>query len=275
MKNSRIANVKYRLVVNASSNKWLLLRRMLQVIAVIAVIIWSFYSIDFSLKALIEGLDGIVDIAVRMFPPKVSKWRGLVKPIVETINISVSGTFIAVLLAIPLGILAAKNISPNGFFYNLSRLLLNTIRTIPDMVFALIFVAAVGLGPLPGVLAIGVSSSGMLGKFLADSIEGTNQGKIDAIRATGANYMQVLVYGVIPQITAEFISLVLFRWEMNFRSSTVLGIVGAGGIGFDLITSIRLFQYKETTTILLGILLVVILVDFISNSIRNSLNTED
>ena len=116
MKNSRIANVKYRLVVNASSNKWLLLRRMLQVIAVIAVITWSFYSIGFNLKALIEGLDGIVDIAGRMFPPKVSKWRGLVKPIVETINISVSGTFIAVLLAIPLGILAAKNISPNGFF---------------------------------------------------------------------------------------------------------------------------------------------------------------
>ena len=126
MKNSRIANVKYRLVVNASSNKWLLLRRMLQVIAVIAVITWSFYSIGFNLKALIEGLDGIVDIAGRMFPPKVSKWRGLVKPIVETINISVSGTFIAVLLAIPLGILAAKNISPNGFFYNLSRLLLNS-----------------------------------------------------------------------------------------------------------------------------------------------------
>ena len=101
-----------------------------------------------------------------MFPPKVSKWRGLVKPIVETINISVSGTFIAVLLAIPLGILAAKNISPNGFFYNLSRLLLNTIRTIPDMVFALIFVAAVGLGPLPGVLAIGISSSGCWESFL-------------------------------------------------------------------------------------------------------------
>ena len=102
----------------------------------------------------------------------------------------------------------------------------------------------------------------------------SDQGKIDAIRATGANYMQVLVYAVIPQITAEFISLVLFRWEMNFRSSTVLGIVGAGGIGFELITSIRLFQYKETTMILLGILLVVILVDFVSNSIRNSLNVD-
>ena len=101
--------------------------------------------------------------------------RSLVKPIVETVNISIIGTFIAVIIAIPLGIAAAKNISPNALFYNLSRLLFNTIRTIPDMVFALIFVAAVGLGPLPGVLAIGVSSSGMLGKFLADSIEGTDQ----------------------------------------------------------------------------------------------------
>ena len=116
MKNSRIANVKYRLVVNASSNKWLLLRRMLQVIAVIAIITWSFYSIGFNLKALIEGLDGIVDIAGRMFPPKVSKWRGLVKPIVETINISVSGTFIAMLLAIPLAISIGYLMAPKRFW---------------------------------------------------------------------------------------------------------------------------------------------------------------
>lgn len=274
MKNNDTAGSKYRFVGNAGSDRRLLLRKALQISVVIALIVWSFYSVGFSLKELFQGLDGIADIVGRMFPPKVDKWRSLVKPIVETVNISIIGTFIAVIIAIPLGIAAAKNISPNALFYNLSRLLLNTIRTIPDMVFALIFVAAVGLGPLPGVLAIGVSSSGMLGKFLADSIEGTDQGKIDAIRATGANYMQVLVYAVIPQITAEFISLVLFRWEMNFRSSTVLGIVGAGGIGFELITSIRLFQYKETTMILLGILLVVILVDFVSNSIRNSLNVD-
>lgn len=274
MKNNCGISQHYKFVANIASDSRSLLKRSLQIFLVAALIVWSLKNVGFSLKELIQGLDGIVDIVGRMLPPKTDKWRGLVKPVVETVNISIIGTFIATIIAVPLGILAAKNISPNGVFYSLSRLLLNTIRTIPDMVFALIFVSAVGLGPLPGVLAIGVSSSGMLGKFLADSIEGSEQGKIDAIKATGASYMQILIYGVIPQITANFISLVLFRWEMNFRSSTVLGIVGAGGIGFELITSIRLFQYKETTMILLSILLVVILVDFISNSIRNSLNAD-
>lgn len=274
MKNNCGISQHYKFVANIASDRRSLLKRSLQIFLVAALIVWSLKNVGFSLKELIQGLDGIVDIVGRMLPPKTDKWRGLVKPVVETVNISIIGTFIATIIAVPLGILAAKNISPNGVFYSLSRLLLNTIRTIPDMVFALIFVSAVGLGPLPGVLAIGVSSSGMLGKFLADSIEGAEQGKIDAIKATGASYMQILIYGVIPQITANFISLVLFRWEMNFRSSTVLGIVGAGGIGFELITSIRLFQYKETTMILLSILLVVILVDFISNSIRNSLNAD-
>lgn len=274
MKNNCGISQHYKFVANIASDSRSLLKRSLQIFLVAALIVWSLKNVGFSLKELIQGLDGIVDIVGRMLPPKTDKWRGLVKPVVETVNISIIGTFIATIIAVPLGILAAKNISPNGVFYSLSRLLLNTIRTIPDMVFALIFVSAVGLGPLPGVLAIGVSSSGMLGKFLADSIEGAEQGKIDAIKATGASYMQILIYGVIPQITANFISLVLFRWEMNFRSSTVLGIVGAGGIGFELITSIRLFQYKETTMILLSILLVVILVDFISNSIRNSLNAD-
>lgn len=274
MKNNCGISQHYKFVANIASDRRSLLKRSLQIFLVAALIVWSLKNVGFSLKELIQGLDGIVDIVGRMLPPKTDKWRGLVKPVVETVNISIIGTFIATIIAVPLGILAAKNISPNGVFYSLSRLLLNTIRTIPDMVFALIFVSAVGLGPLSGVLAIGVSSSGMLGKFLADSIEGAEQGKIDAIKATGASYMQILIYGVIPQITANFISLVLFRWEMNFRSSTVLGIVGAGGIGFELITSIRLFQYKETTMILLSILLVVILVDFISNSIRNSLNAD-
>ena len=136
------------------------------------------------------------------------------------------------------------------------------------MVFALIFVAAVGLGPFPGVLGIGVSSTGMLGKFFADAIENVDNGPLDALKATGAKKIQVITYAVIPQILPEFVSVALFRWEMNFRASTIVGIVGAGGIGFELMTSMRLFNYQKMTLILIIILVIVTAVDTISSFIR-------
>jgi phosphonate transport system permease protein len=203
-----------------------------------------------------------------MVPPDFSILERLVKPTIETIQISIWGTILAILLSIPFGVLAARNLSPHPVVCQISRIILNAIRAIPDMLFALIFVAAVGLGPLPGVLGIGVSSSGMLGKFLADFIENIDKGPLDALKATGAKKMQIISYAVVPQIIPEFVTLALFRWEMNFRASTVIGIVGAGGLGFELMTSMRLFQYKETATILIVILIVVTIVDFISTTIR-------
>ena len=139
------------------------------------------------------------------------------------------------------------------------------------MIFALIFVAAVGLGPFPGTLAIGFSSCGMLGKFIAESIENIDGGVLEAMDATGANRVQSFIYGIIPQVMPEFISLALFRWEMNFRASTVLGLVGAGGIGFELQAAMRLFNYRDMTMILVVILVVVSIVDKISSVIRSKI----
>lgn len=235
------------------------------------IIAWSIKGTSFNLYRIRLGIEGIFDIISRMLPPNIMIIPRLIKPTIETVQMSIVGTLLAIIISIPLGIFAARNISPSPILYHLSRFILNALRSVPDVIFAVIFVSAVGLGPFPGTLAIGVSSSGMLGKFLGDSIENIDSGSLEALQSTGANKIQTIVYAVIPQILPEFISLSLFRWEMNFRASTILGIVGAGGIGFELMTSMRLFRYKEMTMTLIVILLVVAIVDFISSSIRKKI----
>ncbi|SES89794.1 phosphonate transport system permease protein [Natronincola peptidivorans] len=232
---------------------------------------WSVKGTQFNLYRISLGIEGISDILSRMFPPNINIVSRLIKPTIETIQMSIVGTLLAITLSIPLGVLGARNITPNPLLYGVSRFILNALRAVPEVIFAIIFVSAVGLGPFPGTLAIGVSSSGMLGKFLGDSIENIDPGSLEALESTGANKIQAIVYAVIPQILPEFVSLGLFRWEMNFRASTILGIVGAGGIGFELMTSMRLFKYQEMTMTLIVILTVVALVDFIASTIRKKI----
>ncbi len=234
----------------------------------LTILWWSAVGTNLSIRTLRGGMYGVLDIVSRMLPPDMASLPRLIGPTLETIQISIWGTILAILLSIPLGLLAARNISPHPVLYQTSRLILNTLRAVPDVIFALIFVAAVGLGPFPGVLGIGISSAGMLGKFLGDAIENIDSGPMDALKATGAKKMQVITYAVAPQILPEFVSLSLFRWEMNFRASTIIGIVGAGGIGFELMTSMRLFKYKEMALILVLILVIVTIVDTISSIIR-------
>jgi phosphonate transport system permease protein len=250
--------------------KWLnMAKQTVWAIILVGIFVWSAKGTNLSVRELQTGFSGIVDIVSRMFPPDFSRLPRLIGPLIETIQISIWGTTLGVLFAIPLGLLAAGNISPHRLIYRASRMILNTARAIPEMIFAIVFVAAVGLGPFPGVLALAFHSAGMLGKFLADSIEHTDPGPIEALMATGAKRLQIIVHAIVPQIMPEFVSLCLFRWEMNFRSSTILGIVGAGGIGFELITSMRLFFYQQMAVILLAILLVVTMVDAIATFIRN------
>ena len=237
-------------------------------VALLALYWWSAVGTKMNLANLFGGIHGIGDILGRMLPPDFSALPRLVGPAIETVQISIWGTTLGILIAIPVGLLAASNIAPHKSVYYLARLVLNFLRAVPEMVMALIFVAAVGLGPFPGVLAVAFHSVGMLGKFLAESIENVETEPIDALTATGAGKTQVFVFSVVPQILPSFVALCLFRWEMNFRSSTVLGIVGAGGLGFELISSMRLFRYPEMTLIILLILAVVTVVDGVSSLIR-------
>ncbi|BDC35558.1 MAG: phosphonate ABC transporter, permease protein PhnE [Candidatus Methanoliparum thermophilum] len=238
-------------------------------LAVIAFYVWSAFGVNLSIINIIEGIPNIADFISRMIPPDFSILDKMVEPTLETIQISVWGTTLAIFFSIPLGLLAAKNITPNNFWYTLSRQILNFLRATSELIFALVFVSAVGLGPFPGVLALAFHSTGMLGKFYAEAIENVDKGVIEALEATGAHKLQIIVFGIVPQISPEFLTYSLYRWEHNLRQATVLGIVGAGGLGFELITSLRLFKYRETATILIIILVTVTIMDYVNSKIRN------
>ena len=181
---------------------------------------------------------------------------------------SIAGTALAVALSLPLGFLAARNTSPNKVIYQVSRVVLNTLRSIPELIMGIIFVAAVGFGMLPGVLALGLHSVGMVGKFFAEAIEHAHPAPIEATEASGATSMQVILHGVLPQVFPQFADVSMYRWEYNFRASTVMGMVGAGGIGTELVGSLRLLDYPQVSAVLLVILACVTVVDILSNMLR-------
>ena len=142
------------------------------------------------------------------------------------------------------------------------------IRSINELILALVFVSAVGLGPFPGVLALALHGMGMLGKFFAESIEEIDAGPLEALRSAGASQLQIIVFGVVPQAITAWIAVILYRFEVNLRSATVLGMVGAGGLGFELVSSLKLFRYQETATCIILITVMVILADMLSNLLR-------
>jgi phosphonate transport system permease protein len=237
-------------------------------IAVIWALQWSAGGAQLSWSELAAGIPQIIDFAGRTMPPDWRVLNRLAAPALETIQIAVWGTLLAVLPAIPLSFLAARNLQSNRWIYRITRQAMNVVRSINELILALVFVSAVGLGPFPGVLALALHGAGMLGKFFAEAIEEIDQGPIEALRATGARPLQVIVYAVLPQVITAWIAVVLYRFEVNLRSATVLGMVGAGGLGFELVSSLKLFRYQETATCIIVITVMVIVADAISNALR-------
>lgn len=233
-----------------------------------AVLWWSAIGSQVSFGELMKGMPWIADFLGRMLPPNWEFMQKLVKPAIETVQIAIWGTLLAIVLAVPVCFLAARNISPNLVVFHFTRQVLNIARGINEIILALIFVAAVGLGPFPGVLALALHGAGMLGKFFAESIEDIDQGPIEALRATGAGPIQIIIFGVIPQVVTSWIAVVLYRFETNLRQATVLGMVGAGGIGFELVGSMKLFQYQDTATCILVIVVMVMSADYVSSKLR-------
>ena len=229
---------------------------------------WSVRDLNLSLMELIKGLPWIGDLVARMFPPNWSFMERLVKPVAETIQIAIWGTLLAVFLALPLCFVAARNLTPSLLMFHAARQVFNLARGINELIFALIFVAAVGLGPFAGVMALTVHGAGMLGKFFAEAIEEADPGPVEALRATGARPLQVIVFAVLPQALPAWIAATLYRLEVNLRAATILGMVGAGGIGFELYSSLKLFQYEDTATCVIVILVMVMSADYISSRLR-------
>ena len=181
---------------------------------------------------------------------------------------SVAGTALSIALSLPIGLAAARNTTPHPVLYHLARAILNVLRAIPDLIMGIVFVAAVGFGALPGVLALGLHSVGMVAKFFAEAIERASPAPIEAARAVGAKPAQVIIYGVLPQVLSQLADVSIYRWEYNFRASTVLGLVGAGGIGFELIAALRTLEYRQVAAIMVVILATVTIVDAISGWLR-------
>ncbi|SFR71688.1 phosphonate transport system permease protein [Mitsuaria sp. PDC51] len=232
---------------------------------------WSARGAQLSPAELASGLPQIVDFLGRTWPPDWRILERLWAPALETVQIAVWGTLLGVIGAIPVSFLAARNLQRPRWLYHLTRQGLNVARSINELILALVFVSAVGLGPFPGVLALAVHGAGMLGKFFAEAIEEIDDGPLEALRATGARPLQVIAFGVLPQVITAWIAVVLYRFEVNLRSATVLGMVGAGGLGFELVGSLKLFKYPETATCILVITAMVVSADLVSSRLRRAI----
>lgn len=218
-----------------------------------------------------DAWPAISQLSREMFPPDFSRYQRWLRPLLDTLAMSLAGTALAVTFSLPLALLAAGNTTPDGVVYQSARFLLNVLRSIPELIMGILFVAMVGFGALPGVLALGIHSIGMVGKFFAESIEHVDDKPIEAARAAGATSFQVIWHAVLPQVLPQLADTTIYRWEYNFRASTVLGAVGAGGIGFELIAALRVLEYAQVSAILFCILACVTVVDAIGGALRRSL----
>jgi len=245
-----------------------LTRALLWGTGAIAVLWFTAAQIGLSPIALVKGAPFMADFFSRMFPPDLAHLALLRDATIETLQIAVWGTLIAIGLSIPLALLGARNTTPHIVVFHLTRLLLNALRSINELVFALIFVSAVGLGPFAGVLAIALHATGMLAKFCAEEIEGVDRGPVEAMQATGAGRLQVILYGIVPQVVPAFVSYSVYRFDVSIRAATILGLVGAGGLGFSLIKTMKLFLYHQTATCILVIFVLVFISDWACARLR-------
>jgi phosphonate transport system permease protein len=236
-------------------------------LAIGAALVWSLWSTDVSLRRLVEGIPFMLEFVRRMLPPDPSVLGQALRGAVQTLQIALLGTAVAAVLAVPLALAAARNTAPRWIFYA-TRTWLNVFRAIDTLVYALFFVAAVGLGPFPGVLAVIVYTTTVLAKLFSEAIEAMDPGPVEAVQAVGATRIQVLRWGVLPQLGPEFVSFTLYRFETNIRAAAVLGFVGGGGIGFYIQTYLRLLNYPAASTVLLVLIVMVMLVDFTSSRLR-------
>lgn len=283
-------------------------RKALAAVFIAWLLVWAFTGVQGNLLELVQGRSQMMDTLGRMLPPDFSQvtdpkvydkppelsvpelllpvpmeidkaktkeywWANtfpqtIVGATVQTIQMAVAGTFLALLVAFPLGFLAARNTSPHPVVYHLVKLITNFCRTIPDIAIGLVLIAAIGLGPFAGTLALAFNTASVLIKLFAESIENIDDGVVEALKATGAKHVQVLSYAVVPQVMPSFISFLLYRLEANIRVAAVLGLIGAGGIGFLMNTDFRMFQYPQAAMTVAVLIVLVMIVDYASAQLR-------
>jgi phosphonate transport system permease protein len=233
-------------------------------VALALVLVWSARGMGVRWEWIADAPAQLGDLFGRMLPPAFSYWPALIAPLGQTLNIATLGTAGAILLALPVAYLAARNTTPHRAALLLARGAIVVSRSVDSLIWALLFIIVVGPGSLAGALAVAVRSVGFLAKLFAEGIEEIDRGQVEAVTATGAGRLHVLAFGIVPQIRPVFAGVSLFRWDINIRESTVLGIVGAGGIGFVLNEAILGLEWGRVGLILLVILGVVLVSEAVS-----------
>ena len=235
---------------------------------VAALLIYSIGDVDLgNLSRLVTNSANVQTFAQGLLQPDFTNWRLFVEQMWLTIQMAIWGTALAILFAVPMGLLGARNVTP-AFIQLPVRRLMDLIRSVPDLVIGTAFLVAVGLGPFAGVMALALNTGGVLAKLFAEAVEAIDKGPVEGVRATGAARLQEIVWGVIPQVAPLWTSYALYRFESNSRSATVLGLIGAGGIGQILFDSMNSFNYALTAAISIVIVVAVTLIDLLSQTIR-------
>lgn len=305
---SRTEELKESAFQKAPPPKSNLGKTIINFVIILIVLAWAFNGAKFDVKELYNGAGPLMNTVGRMMPPDFSKigdpehyskpedltvselmlpipleaskakhktiwWNNqfpqtILGSMIQTIQMALAGTVIALIFAFPLSFLAARNTTPHPLIYKVLKVILSLFRTIPELAIGLIFVSAVGLGAFAGTMALAFTTTTVLVKLLSESIEGIDEGVVEAIKATGANYFQTLSFAVVPQLLPYLISFGLYRFETNIRAASVLGLIGAGGMGYLLNNAFRTFAYKEASAIVVILIVLVITVDTISAKLR-------
>jgi phosphonate transport system permease protein len=229
---------------------------------------WSVSALDIEWAFFADAHEQALDLAQRMWPPRWSYLPRIIDPLIETLHIATLGTAIAVALSVPLAFLAARNTTANGYTWAIGRALLVASRSVNTVIWGLVFVAIFGPGAVAGIAAVAARSVGFLAKLVAEAIEEAEKGQIEAIEATGASTAQVYLLGVLPQVMPVLIGTTVYRWDINVRESSVLGFVGAGGIGLYLYASINQFAWQQVLVVLAAILVIVLASEALSAYVR-------
>ena len=238
---------------------------------IVVLLVVAFRPVEMNkITLLVTNSANIGEFSKELARPDFSRWRLYVAQMWLTVQIALWGTTLAVLIAVPFGLLCARNITPIWIQQPVRRLM-DLLRSIPDLVVGILFITALGLGPLPGVMALAINTGAVLAKLFSEAVEAIDPRPVEGVRATGAHRLQEIAWGVIPQVGPLWTSYALYRFESNSRAATVLGLIGAGGIGQTLFDAINGFQYRETSAIVIVIVAAVTLIDLLSQAMRTRL----
>jgi phosphonate transport system permease protein len=251
-------------------------RGLALLIVIAAAVAWAMRGTGVGPRSLIEGREGAIRLIEGLFPPASSRslLESVGTAVLETLQISIAGLFFGASLGLPLAVLIAGNVRAPGWLSGGARSMATVMRSVPELLWALLFVSTVGLGPAAGVYAISLHAAGLLAKLGSEQLEAVDPGPVEAIRLTGATRRSTALLAIIPQARNNLASLLLYQWECNIRSSAVIGFVGAGGIGQELGIALHLFRYQELATLLIALLIMVFTVDRLSKALRRSMGAE-